>query len=394
MSAPRPAPAPAATRAARCLAAARAARRLAPAALALAAAALGPATARAEPVGPPLRTAPPAARPAEAAAGAKPAALPEVSTPAPLEFGRAPARVPWSYEVEGLRVVSAEGLPPDQSPQLRRLLAATTAQPKARAKKAPAPRRAESDTALVRIEGASTPALVAYAWQAPEARYARSLSLPCRPSLEAPVRWPLRWETLQADEADAPLWQVNDGWYDEKSCQLSVEHRTALRPAVLVRQGAQPALLAAREGDVVTFLLAPTRTIVAHELSGALQPTLGPFTRVRVPAGPGHAATLVATFAPATLNSWWKRPGQNALPLSARPGQPSLLEVRVDVSQTVGERVPTLAVQRLTDLSDEPLALEGFAAAGPGLELSSPPPPPPLRALTAPEALRTKTLSK
>ncbi|HEU4409498.1 MAG TPA: hypothetical protein VFS43_29845 [Polyangiaceae bacterium] len=278
--------------------------------------------------------------------------LPLVSPPAPLEPGRAPEKLAWSYETEGLRVVGAEGLPPDQSPQFRHLRAVAPARPKARKKKAPppAPRRADTDTAWVRVEGASSaPTLVAFAWQAPESKYARALSMPCRPWLEAPVRWPLRWESVREGEAGAPLWQVNDGWYDERSCQVSLERRTALRPAVLVRQGQTPMVLGARDDDAVVFLVAPTRTLQAHDLGGGARTTQGPFARVRVPVGPGLASTLVASFTGASAPSWWKRPNAGAA-APVQPGaEPILLEVRVDLSQAVAEREPTLAIQRVTD---------------------------------------------
>jgi hypothetical protein len=192
------------------------------------------------------------------------------------------------------------------------------------------------------------PTLVAFAWQAPESNFTRALSMPCRPWLEAPVRWPLRWESVHGDESGAPLWQVNDGWYDEKSCQISLERRTALRPAVLVRQGQAPVVLAAREDDAVIFLVAPTRSLLAHDLGGGARTTQGPFARVRVPVGPGLASTVVASFPPASLSSWWKRP--NAPPSFAQlHTEPSVIEVRVDVSQAVAEREPTLAIQRVTD---------------------------------------------
>jgi hypothetical protein len=352
------------------------AARLAPLALALAAAALAPSPAAAKPpasgdVNRPVRPPPredvfdpfgPEPLEGFAEVGAPPR-LPAVSPPPPLETGRAPANLSWSYETEGLQVVGAEGLPPDQSPQFKRLRQAPSARPKARKKKAPPPaaRRLEADTAWVRIEGASTPTLVAFAWQAPEANFARSLSVPCRPWLEAPVRWPLRWESVRGDEAGAPLWQVNDGWYDEKTCQVSLERRTALRPAVLARQGQTPAVLAARDDEAVYFLVAPTRTLQTHDLGGAARSAQGPFARVRVPIGPGLASTLVAAFPPASLAGWWKRP--NA-PAAARGAEPNLLEVRVDVSQAVAEREPTLAIQRVTDRRE--------------LNLPVPPPAPPL----------------
>jgi hypothetical protein len=214
---------------------------------------------------------------------------------------------------------------------------------------------------LVRVEGSGAPALVAFAWQVSRSTYAPGLALPCRPSLEGPVRWPLRWETLRGDEAGAPLWQVNDGWYDEQSCQVSVEHRTTLRPAVLARQGTRPTVLAAREGDAVTFLLAPTRSLLTHDLSGSLRTAQGPFTRVSVPVGPGQAATIVASFQPHSLASWWRPPGAIPSPLvNLNPPEANLLEVRVDLSQAVAEREPTLAVQRTTDDPNEP----SFAGTG------------------------------
>jgi hypothetical protein len=289
-----------------------------------------------------------------AAVAAETPALPEVVTPAPLELGRAPDGLVWSYESEGLRVVGGDGLPIEQSALARPTRKASPARPNARGRKAPSP-RADTGTTWVRVEGSTAPALVAFAWQAPRSTYANGLAVACRPWLEGPVRWPLRWETLRGDEAGAPLWQVNDGWYDEQSCQVSVEHRTTLRPAVLAQQGSRPTVLAAREGDTVTFLLAPTRSLLTHDLAGSLRTTQGPFTRVSVPVGPGQAATIVASFLPHSLASWWRRPGAIASPLvNLNPPEPNLLEVRVDLSQAVAEEEPTLAIKRTTDDPNDP----------------------------------------
>jgi hypothetical protein len=274
-------------------------------------------------------------------------ALPAVSLPPPLETGQAVANLAWSYDVEGLRVVTGEGLPPDQSPRAKRALKqARASQANARGRKgAPAPAPEDEH---VTLSSASAPALIAFAWQAPDSHFMHSLSMHCRPSLGAPVRWPLRWETLRADESGAAVWQINDGWYDEKSCKLALARRTELRPAVLATQGKTPAVLAAREDDAIVFFVAPAASLQATDLNGPLRTSSGRVFRINAPVGPGQAARLVATFFGGVPAAWLPSPGLHLPITGPGPAGPKLLEVRVDVSQTVPERSPTLAVQQVT----------------------------------------------
>jgi hypothetical protein len=279
-------------------------RRLAP--LAAAAAALSLASAAA--AAPPRPGARPAAGPTPRAAPA----LPEVRLPRPLTLGGAAANLTWSRHVDGLDASE----PTPQTPPPPPPVAAARPRGKKRAHAAAAAMPPQPKTVTL---GGS----LAFGWDDDAVRYA-TLEMPCRPELAAPVRWPLRWEAVDGTDAAAPTWTVYDGWYDERSCQVAIERRTALRPAVLYRLEGEALALGARQGDRAFVLVPDGETLRVQALSASLDDGDATVpTRAVVGVGPGRAATIAARLR------------------SADAG-----ELRIEISQTVGERQPAVVVQR------------------------------------------------
>jgi hypothetical protein len=154
----------------------------------------------------------------------------------------------------------------------------------------------------------------------------------------------LRWEKLSiANDGSARL-QIDDVWFDSKSCSLwpGASSSVALQP--IAYSDGKPWLYATRGESSVTFVMPRSNDMAAQTMVGTPLTIRGGFTRITMPVGRWGSASMLAALPTLRLDP------------SSDDGDGPPTELSVELVQTMSERFPTLLVR--TRAAVEPVARE------------------------------------
>jgi hypothetical protein len=142
----------------------------------------------------------------------------------------------------------------------------------------------------------------------------------------------LRWEKLSIASDGSARLQIDDVWFDSKSCSLwpGANSSVALQP--IAWSDGKPWLYAVRGDSSVTFVMPRSNDMAAETMVGTPLTIRGGFTRVTMPVGRWGSASMLAALSTLRLD-----------PNADDEGSP--IELSVELVQTMSERFPTLLVQ-------------------------------------------------
>lgn len=167
---------------------------------------------------------------------------------------------------------------------------------------------------------------------------------------------PIRWERLSLDEHRAATLEIDDGWFDKKTCQFAPTAHAAVHPKVLASRANVPVLLGMRSDDALTFFLPPDARALAEASFGHVTVVRSLGWRFTLPFGRGGSAALVTPIAPGSLQTWLA----GMMPSAAFVGGskvPSEFVLGVDVVESVSEARPTVLV-RMENLREDVVELD------------------------------------
>jgi len=157
----------------------------------------------------------------------------------------------------------------------------------------------------------------------------------------------IRWERFTTSASGAAALEVNDGWFDGRACKVFTERRTVvpLKP-ILVHEGT-PIAFAHRVEDGMTIYFPPNSRVVTD--AGTLPlpaTTYGALWRVTVPIRKGLATSVLAELSPNDVASWLAlSQGKTPTPAKATYTSPRMLQVGVDILQTVRDTAPQVLLR-------------------------------------------------
>lgn len=154
---------------------------------------------------------------------------------------------------------------------------------------------------------------------------------------------PVRWETFKVDAQNKATWAIHDGFLDPRTCRVTRERTTEVRPMAVASFADHATVFAAREGDAVTFLLPTTDVITGDGIPASTRVVRGSMPRVTMSISKGSAASAAAFVDPSRFATWLAGVGakDDSVQKKLRRG----LTVRIEATQTVSEDAPTLFVR-------------------------------------------------
>jgi hypothetical protein len=143
----------------------------------------------------------------------------------------------------------------------------------------------------------------------------------------------VRWERLTFAPDGTACLQIDDVWFDSRSCSLwpGSSAVTTLKPVAW--DAGKPWLYAVRGDTSVTFVMPRSNEMSADTMVGSPLTVRGDFTRVTLPVGRWGSGSMLAALP--------------ALALEAAPAQADKppVELSLELVQTMAERYPTLLVR-------------------------------------------------
>jgi hypothetical protein len=156
---------------------------------------------------------------------------------------------------------------------------------------------------------------------------------------------PLRWEKLTLGPDGTARLQIDDVWFDSKSCSLwpGSSSVTTLKPVAW--QDGKPWLYAVRSDSSVTFVMPRSNEASAETMVGSPVAIRGEFTRVTLPLGRWGAGSISASLPALAISTPPPANVHARKPAPVDEGEKSPVELAVEVVQTMAERYPTLLVR-------------------------------------------------
>jgi hypothetical protein len=155
----------------------------------------------------------------------------------------------------------------------------------------------------------------------------------------------VRWERLTVADSGVATLEINDGWFDPRSCKVKVEKRTVLHPKTVVTREGVPLLWAVRGEDEITLLFPPDATVVTDSAAPHAPSTHGALTRVTLSVKRGVSAMALAEINPSVLTTFLQgllgKPGA----AGSVPSISTSTALGVDVMQTVSDPEPTILIR-------------------------------------------------
>ena len=155
---------------------------------------------------------------------------------------------------------------------------------------------------------------------------------------------PIRWERLGVGADNIVNLDIDDGWFDGKSCRFVTTAHATLHPKLVAALGDMPIVFGMRDDDSVTLLMPTDGRLLSDAMGGDVVQMSGAGTRVTLPLGRGGSAALVTPIAPSALSEWVTRIA-HLTPAAPAPVPSGDLMVRVDIAETVTEPKPTMLVR-------------------------------------------------
>jgi hypothetical protein len=153
------------------------------------------------------------------------------------------------------------------------------------------------------------------------------VGLYCGPLGEVPIRW--QRFRFAPDGGGAEV-EIDDGWFDQRTCSSRLERTTTVPAAVIVRREDRPVLLGLREHGSLILMAAPGTAAAANSFDDngvAVEST----ALVGVPWGAGRSSAATFHLARETARG------------AKQEDEPHTISV--EVSQTVTETAPTVLVE-------------------------------------------------
>jgi hypothetical protein len=156
---------------------------------------------------------------------------------------------------------------------------------------------------------------------------------------------PLRWERLTLGPDGTARLQIEDVWFDSKSCSLwpGSSSVTTLKP--IAWEDGKPWLYAVRSDSGVTFVMPRSTETSVETMVGSPVSIRGEFTRVTLPLGRWGAGTFSAALPTLALSTPPAEKPNARKPPPTDDGEKSPVELAVELVQTMAERYPTLLVR-------------------------------------------------
>jgi hypothetical protein len=158
---------------------------------------------------------------------------------------------------------------------------------------------------------------------------------------------PLRWEKVVLSPDGSAHLQIDDLWFDPRSCALwpGSTSVTVLKP--IAWENAKPWLYAVRGADSVTFVMPSSNEINAETMVGGPLTIRGAFTRVTMPLGRWGSGSMFASLPTLKLEAPSPPPKRGAKLTSevAPDSNQGPVELTVELVQTMAEKYPTLLVR-------------------------------------------------
>jgi hypothetical protein len=150
----------------------------------------------------------------------------------------------------------------------------------------------------------------------------------------------LRWETFSIRPDGGALWAIHDGWFDPVACRIAEQRQLVVQPRALALLSDQPVAFAVRTAEGLVILYPTLEGVLADAMTGPVKPVHGPISRVLLPLARGASATVVSGHNLQRTAAWLSNAeGKGVGSVSLGNG---VLNLRVEVTQTVSEDSPTL----------------------------------------------------
>lgn len=159
----------------------------------------------------------------------------------------------------------------------------------------------------------------------------------------------LRWERFILDANDNPSLEVNDGWFDPRTCKPHLEKRTSIQLKTVLQRDGKPLAFASRSEDEMTLYFPPETSIAADNgaaIAGSVPlVTRGALWRVTIPVRKGLATGALAEIRSNQIPTWLAQ-ARGKVPEAPKAYEPyRAQQVGVDVIQTVSDAAPTILLR-------------------------------------------------